>query len=76
MRNSDSYCPICGTYIKKIKYENHRCNPAVLAGIDAAHTRALRVNDPVDCESWRINVPPIGERIESGFLMLNESKRT
>ena len=58
-----NFCPICGDDM----YIAHRCSKKVLAGIDAAHTNALR-NEP---NLASLHEKTFTQRLYDGFATLN-----
>ncbi|MAH43488.1 hypothetical protein CL614_07285 [archaeon] len=63
----EDFCPICGDDMFS-GVDRHRCPKNVLAGIDAAHTNALR-NDP---NFASLHERVFAQRLYDGFAMLNQ----
>ena len=63
------HCPICGRYAARFGFR-HSCPVRVLAGIDAANTRAIRYEDALTDE-YHIAPPPTwADRLKAGFRLM------
>ena len=63
-------CPICGVSFRS--WARHVCYSRSLAGIDGAHTRATREDDPdyVGVPVLEALTRTVSDRLSEGFAML------